>query len=210
MGVNTQESRGAGRQGNLKPSRPGSAEAPARSLKLGRWGWFRCVLVAFALVQCSRGVEVGQKAPNFILKDLKGGTVSLGELRGKVVFLHFWATWCPPCLVELPGLVRFANSLDRKEVVLLAVCVDNERPAKIEDFLRSWGEKVPVYLDPGGSLARRFGTFRFPETYILDHEGGVCRKVIGAGDWKMSKWAHILHTCAGRPDTDKRRRDGDS
>ena len=200
----TEKRREADGQGEPKPSRWERTEAPVRSLRLGRWGWFGCVLVAFALVQCSRGVDVGQEVPDFSLKDLKGGAVSLGDLRGKVVFLHFWATWCPPCLVELPGLVRFVNTLDNREIVLLAVCVDNERPAKIRDFLRSWGEEVPVYLDPGGSLAKRLGTFRFPETYILDHEGRVCRKVIGAGEWKISKWAHILHACARGPITDKR------
>jgi peroxiredoxin len=155
-------------------------------------------------------VQVGQKAPEFVLEALKGGSVSLGELRGKVVFLHFWATWCPPCLVELPGLQRFVQGLEKGQYALLAVCVDNEQPARIRDFLKSWGAEIPVYLDPGGSLARRFGTIRFPETYILDREGGVCRKVIGADDWKASKWAHILHACAEGADMDKREMDADS
>jgi thiol-disulfide isomerase/thioredoxin len=137
------------------------------------------------------------------LEDLKGGSVSLGELRGKVVFLHFWATWCPPCLIELPGLLRFVEGLDKERYALLAVCVDNERPARIGEFVQSWGTDLPVYLDPGGSLARRYGTIRFPETYVLDPEGGVCNKVIGAGEWRMSKWARILHTCAGQAVTDK-------
>jgi len=193
-----------------KPSLLSRAEVlqrPGRIERRWRLGW---VLVAFLLFQCSRPVQVGQKAPDFVLKDLQGGSVSLGELRGKVVFLHFWATWCPPCLVELPGLQRFVEGLDKGQYALLAVCVDNERPARIGDFLKSWGTAIPVYLDPGGSLARRFGTVRFPETYILDHEGVVCRKVIGAGDWKMSKWAHILHTCAAGADTDKRELDAAS
>jgi peroxiredoxin len=179
----------------------------ARMENRRRLGW---ALLAFLLLQCTRPVQVGQRAPDFVLEDLKGGSVSLGELRGKVIFLHFWATWCPPCLVELPGLQRFVEGLDKGQYALLAVCVDNERPARIRDFLKSWGAEIPVYLDPGGSLARRFGTIRFPETYILDHEGGVCRKVIGAGDWEMSKWAHILHTCAEGADTDKTGRDADS
>lgn len=186
-----------------KPSllgRAGVSQWPGRIEKRRRLGW---VLMAVLLLQCSRPVQVGQQAPDFVLEDLKGGSVSLGELRGKVVFLHFWATWCPPCLVELPGLQRFVEGLDRGQVALLAVCVDNERAARIGDFLKSWGAEIPVYLDPGGSLARRFGTIRFPETYILDHEGWVCGKVIGAGDWEMSKWAHILHTCAGRAVADR-------
>jgi hypothetical protein len=92
----------------------------------------------------------------------------------------------------------FVEGLDEAKYTLLAVCVDNERPERIKEFMQGWGAKIPVYLDPGGSLARKYGTFRFPETYILDHEGIVCGKVIGVGDWEMQKWAHILHACAGR------------
>ena len=139
------------------------------------------ILAALLLLQCTRPVQVGQKAPDFVLEDLKGGSLSLGDLRGKVVFLHFWATWCPPCLVELPALLRFVEGLDKGTYALLAVCVDNERPARISDFVQSWGTEIPVYLDPGGVLARRYGTIRFPETYVLDREGGVCSKVIGPG-----------------------------
>lgn len=178
---------------------------PRRGVRrFAKKGGLACLVAAVVLLQCSRPVQVGQQVPDFTLESLKGGSVSLEDLRGKVVFLHFWATWCPPCLVELPGLLRFFKGLDKKDYALLAVCVDNERPGKIRDFLRSWGMEIPVYLDPGGTLARRLGTFRFPETYVLDPEGRVCRKVIGAGDWKMSKWARILHTCAGGNEPGKR------
>jgi peroxiredoxin len=175
--------------------------------KRGRLGW---IPLACLLLQCTRPVQVGQPAPDFSLERLSGGSVSLGELRGKVVFLHFWASWCPPCLVELPGLTRFVEQLEKGEYALLAVCVDNERPSKIRDFLQAWGEDMPVYLDPGGSLARKYGTTRFPETYILGPEGVVCRKVVGAGDWRMSDWAHILHNCAGRADKEITGSDADS
>ena len=198
--VDRSERSEAGRKGTWKPSLLRRAEVQRRLGRIERRGRLGWVLVALLLLQCTRPVQVGQKAPDFVLEDLKGGSVSLGELRGKVVFLHFWATWCPPCLIELPALMRFVEGLDKGKYALLAVCVDNERPERIGDFLKSWGTEIPVYLDPGGSLARRFGTFRFPETYVLDHEGRVCRKVIGAGDWKMSKWAHILQECAGTAD----------
>jgi len=110
----------------------------------------------------------------------------------------------------LPGLTRFVEQLEEGEYVLLAVCVDNERPSKISDFLQAWGEDMPVYLDPGGLLARRYGTIRFPETYILGPDGVVCRKVIGAGNWNMSEWAHILHRCAGKNDNENKGSHADS
>ena len=162
------------------------------------------------MAQCTRPVQVGQKAPDFVLESLTGDSLSLRDLRGKVVFLHFWATWCPPCLVELPGLTRFVETLDTGTYALLAVCVDNENPARISEFLGGWGTDVPVFLDPGGELARKYGTLRYPETYVLDREGVVCRKVIGAGDWQMSKWAQILHICAGNMEKERKGPDGDA
>ena len=201
----------AGKRGEPKPS-PGGSSGISKGLRCfgrrGRLGW---ILVTCFLLHCTRPVQVGQKAPDFVLEGLGGGSVSLGgDLRGKVVFLHFWATWCPPCLIELPGLTRFVKELNQEKYALLAVCVDSESPSKIREFLQGWGAEIPVYLDPGGSLARKYGTLRFPETYILDHSGVVCKKVIGAGDWKASKWAHILHTCAAGVRREKTESDADS
>jgi peroxiredoxin len=196
--------------GRGRPSHTGYIRAVRCRAAFGGIGSLGWMLAALFLLQCTRPVQVGERGPDFVLKDLDGGSVSLGELRGKVVFLHFWATWCPPCLVELPGLVRFVRGLDRNRYVLLAVCVDNERPAKVRKFVESWGTAIPVYLDPGGSLARRYGTVRFPETYVLDVDGRVCNKVIGPGDWNTPKWARILHTCARQTDKDKRETEPDA
>jgi hypothetical protein len=106
--------------------------------------------------------------------------------------------------------MRFVQGLEKGQYALLAVCVDNERPERIEEFMRGWGAEIPAYLDPGGFLARKYGTFRFPETYILDQAGVVCGKVIGPGDWEMSKWAHILHACAGKTKKGKTESDTES
>jgi len=143
-------------------------------------------------VSCSSPVQVGQEAPAFALDDLQGKPITLSELRGKVVLLHFWATWCPPCLVELPQLFKFSKGLDQNHFKLLAISVDDTSPEKIRKFLGSWGYDVPVYHDPGGKLAGRYGTYRYPETYILDHQGVVQKKIIGAADWNDSTWAQFL------------------
>ena len=200
----------AGRGEDQSPSLKGCLKARRGASRFSGRGGLGWILVACVMLQCTRPVQVGQKAPDFVVEGVSGGSVSLGELRGKVVFLHFWATWCPPCLVELPGLMRFVQGLEKGQYALLAVCVDNERPERIEEFMRGWGAEIPAYLDPGGFLARKYGTFRFPEPYILDQEGVVCGKVIGVGDWKMSKWAHILHICAGKTKTGKTESDTES
>lgn len=160
---------------------------------LGRgWRLFGCLFLAVFLLHCINPVRVGQKAPEFSLSSLNGGAVNLHDLQGKVVVLHFWATWCPPCLEELPQLIRFHKGLTKNNVALLPVCVDSMDPEIIRKFLAAWGFDMPVYLDPGGSLAHRYGTYRYPETYILDPKGVVKRKIVGPGDWDSPAWARFL------------------
>jgi thiol-disulfide isomerase/thioredoxin len=130
------------------------------------------------------------------LEGLNGGSVSLEDLKGKVVVLHFWATWCPPCLEELPRLLSFSRKQDPSKYVLLPVSVDKAGRGSIKKFLESWGLEPDGYLDPGGKLARKYGTIRFPETYILDPQGILRKKVIGAGDWDVSFWERFLQQIA--------------
>jgi len=141
---------------------------------------------------CSSPVKVGQLGPAFTLNNIQGKSIASSELTGKVVLLHFWATWCPPCLVELPQLFKFVQNLDPKKVALLAVCVDKADPQKIKGFIGSWGYDVPAYLDPGGKLANKYGTYRYPETYILDQQGVVRKKIVGPADWTDRIWAQFL------------------
>ena len=159
----------------------------------GKWKKIRWILLICFLSQCSNPVQIGQKAPGFTLQDLTGRSVSLQDLSGKVVLLHFWATWCPPCLTELPALIRFSKGLNPDKFALLAVCVDDTGPEAVGAFLESWGFEIPALLDKGGRLARKYGTYRYPETYILDREGFLQKKIVGAGDWNSPKWVQFLH-----------------
>ena len=158
----------------------------------GKWKTIGWILFLCFFSQCSRPVQIGEKAPDFTLHDLAGRSVSLEELSGKVVILHFWATWCPPCLTELPALLRYYEKLNPDKFVLLAICVDNSGPESVGAFLKSWGLEMSAYLDKGGRLARRYGTFRYPETYIVDPEGLVQKKIIGAGDWNSQNGVQFL------------------
>jgi peroxiredoxin len=143
---------------------------------------------------------VGDRAPEFAVLRLSGESVSLRDFQGKNVFVHFWATWCPPCLVELPALGRFSARLEQDRFAVLAVCVDRAEPWKIKQFLEAGGYDLPVYLDPGGRIAASFGTLKFPETYVIGSEGKVLRKIIGPGDWDDPSWERILQSLAPRAD----------
>ena len=161
-------------------------------VSLRTWRKLLVPLLAGLFIQCTSPVQVGQPAPEFSLAGLDGHRAVLNDLGGKVVVLHFWATWCPPCLEELPELAGFHKRLKNNGVVLLPVCVDSTGPENIRRFLDSWGFDLPVYLDPGARLAHKYGTFRYPETYVLDAQGVVRRKIVGPGDWSSPSWAQFL------------------
>jgi peroxiredoxin len=129
-------------------------------------------------------VTNGDRAPEFRLPALDGRQVSLADLRGKVVMVHFWATWCPPCVEELPTLAKLNQDLTGTDFEMLTVSVDEGGSAAVTAFLQKYRLNVPVLLDPGRSIANLYGTYKFPETYIVDREGIVRYKVIGPRDWR--------------------------
>lgn len=128
-------------------------------------------------------VASGDRAPEFRLQAMDGRLVSLSDFQGKVVMLHFWATWCPPCVEELPTLDKLSRAVVDKDFQLLAVSVDEGGAAAVTAFLERKGLNIPALLDPEREVAGRYGTFKFPETYIIDRQGMVRAKVIGPRDW---------------------------
>jgi len=126
----------------------------------------------------------GDRAPEFRLQTLNGQHLRLSDFRGKVVMVHFWATWCPPCVEELPTLSKLYQNLAGKDFEMLAVSVDEGGAEAVTPFMHRNGLNVPVLLDPDRSISAQYGTFKFPETYILDREGIVRYKVIGPRDWR--------------------------
>ncbi len=145
-------------------------------------------VVAAGLVLLTSGrqpklVRVGDASPDFRLQGLDGRSVSLSELRGKVVMVHFWATWCPPCVEEIPSIDRLSRSLPGDDFEVLAVSVDEGAGDAVRSFLQRNGLSLPVLLNPDRSVAGRYGTFKFPETYLVDRSGIVRYKVIGAANW---------------------------
>ena len=135
----------------------------------------------------------GDRAPEFRLMSVDGTQVDLAGMKGKVVMVHFWATWCPPCVEELPTLAVLNNAMTGKDFVLLAVSVDEGGAGVVTAFLQKNGLNLPVLLDPGHETASLYGTFKFPETYIIDRGGIVRQKVIGAMDWRDSQALQMLN-----------------
>lgn len=134
----------------------------------------------------SRGPRIigqGDRAPEFTLTTLDGKRASLSDFRNKVVMVHFWATWCPPCVEEMPTIEKLYRDFPDKDLEILAVSVDEGGPEAVRSFLKTNKLALPVLLDPGAAVSKSYGTYKFPETYILDRSGIVRYKVIGPADW---------------------------
>jgi peroxiredoxin len=131
---------------------------------------------------CNRGAhpaQTGKLAPDFTLSD-ENTTVHLADYRGKVVLVNFWATWCGPCVEELPSLLELHH--DQPSLAILAVSID-EDPGAYARFLARRHVDLITVRDPSESAAKLFHTEMWPETYVLDRRGVIRRKFVGAQDW---------------------------
>jgi len=142
------------------------------------------VLVALLLAGgCDRGSRpalIGRPAPDFSVQDSERN-VALRQLRGKVVVLNFWATWCPPCVEEMPSLTAMQQRL-ADHVVVLAVSTDTDEAA-YRRFLREHNINLLTVRDAQQSSNQLYGTVKFPESYVIDPRGIVRRKFVGPVDW---------------------------
>ena len=128
------------------------------------------------------GVEVGDDAPDFSLMSDRGQTIQLQDFRGKLLVLNFWATWCPPCLEELPSLSLFHERLAGRGVVVLGVSAD-ENADVYREFLKKAGIQFLTARDAQRKVSHAYGTFKYPETYFIDKQGKVVQKIVGPRDW---------------------------
>jgi cytochrome c biogenesis protein CcmG, thiol:disulfide interchange protein DsbE len=126
-------------------------------------------------------VLAGGATPDFQLPDTTGHTVSLSAQRGHPVLLNFWATWCPPCVEEMPSLVQLQQKMQGK-VTVIAVSMDVDDDA-YHHFIKAKNVNLLTVRDGDGKSSTLFGTFKFPETYVIDSKGVIRRKFIGAVNW---------------------------
>jgi len=142
-----------------------------------------CVLL-LALSACYSGARpprIGSVAPNFTVQDSQN-KVTLSQLRGQVVVLNFWATSCPPCVEEMPSLVEMQRRMKDRGVTVLAVSIDVDENA-YRRFLKDHNVNLLTVRDPDQKSNTLYGTSMFPETYVIDRNGVMRRKFIGAVDW---------------------------
>ena len=130
----------------------------------------------------ARAVALGDMAPEFTLRNDEGQPVSLADFRDKIVVLNFWASWCGPCVDEMPSLKRFTDHYAGRDVVVIAVSHDQD-PEAYKQFLSKYQINFLTLRNAPPKVAETYGTYVLPETYIINREGRVARKIIGPIDW---------------------------
>ncbi|HYU09660.1 MAG TPA: TlpA disulfide reductase family protein [Gemmatimonadales bacterium] len=129
-------------------------------------------------------LEVGSAAPDFDAVQLPTGRpASIEDYRGKVVLLNIWATWCAPCKVEMPSMEHLHRKLAGTDFRLVAVSVDEEDSTVVNKFVKDLGLTFEILHDRDGSIRRIYQTTGVPESFVIDRDGVIVKKVIGAADW---------------------------
>ena len=158
------------------------------------------VLISASCYHGSKPSEIGKTGPDFTIQD-SDHSVSLSQYRGKIVVLNFWATWCAPCLEEMPSLVELQRRMREqgKDVVVLAVSVDDDAD-DYHKFLKDHSIDLLTVREAGertdkgvfAPVSERYGTIKVPETYIIDRNGMILRKFIGSVDWGQQEIVEYL------------------
>jgi peroxiredoxin len=147
------------------------------------------VLAAFAVLAASaiyrhmpQGQRIGQPAPAFELPTMTGEALALEQLRGRLLVVNFWATWCAPCVAEMPSLQRLHQALGGEGLTVAGISVDAKAPA-LERFVREHRLSFPILHDATGTTAAAYGVDGYPETFVIDPDGRILEHYAGPALW---------------------------
>jgi peroxiredoxin len=172
--------------------------ATGLALGLGLMGWLLRGQLAT--------LDTGSRVPDYAAPTLQGDTVALRDLAGQVVVLNVWATWCTPCIREMPSLQRLQDRFGERGLRVVAVSVDAARAGAgdagpfgndIEAFVRRLGLDFTILHDPTGTADRVFGVQALPTTLVIDREGRVVEKVTGAREWDEGEALQLIERLVG-------------
>ena len=131
-------------------------------------------------------VKAGDSAPDFSIRAENGKTVTAREFGGKLLLLNFWATWCQPCVQEIPSLDALQKELGPKGLVVLGVSVDKDQKAYTE-FIKRFSISFLTARDPEQVINGKYGTLQYPESYLIDRSGKVVEKIVGQENWSAEQ-----------------------
>jgi len=136
--------------------------------------------------------EKMEHAPSFKLKDLDGEEVTLEDHRGKIVFLHFWATWCMPCREEMASIEKLYTEFKDRDFIILAVGV-KEGSKKVRSFQKEFKLKFPILLDSDGRVSSSYGVRLLPTVYLINREGYFIGMALGYRDWASKRAFELVN-----------------
>jgi cytochrome c biogenesis protein CcmG, thiol:disulfide interchange protein DsbE len=136
-------------------------------------------------------LKIGDPAPDFSLVDRQGKTWTLSELKGQVVFINFWATWCPPCLKELPSMEKLYTALPKDKFKMVAIL--NKDKVTLADFVANQkGITIPILDDSKNIAGSSYFLTGLPETFIIDKQGTLVEKFIGPAQWDAPQYFQMV------------------
>jgi peroxiredoxin len=156
------------------------------------------LFIIITLTGCSRreapqpAIE-GGVAPDFTVQDLLGKETRLSDLKGKVLLVNFWATWCPPCREEVPSMAALKLIMGGKPFQMLAISIDQGGKEAVEAFFKQANTSLPAYLDNNGAIGKMYGITGVPETFVIDRKGVIIKKIIGPLDWSAPEVVKFLN-----------------
>ena len=161
------------------------------------------VAVAFGYVHLAENkgyaLKAGSEAPGLRLPALSGAEEDLASRRGRVVVLNFWATWCPPCVAEMPSLERLHRALSPEGLAVVTVSTDEDE-AELRRFVAERAITLPVLWDPGGRVAAgEYRTTGYPETFVIDRGGRLLKHVVGPAEWDSPEQIAYFRGLLARP-----------
>jgi len=165
------------------------------------------LLVLFALNQKElfqksfelKSIDVGRPASDFKFPGLDGKIVNLSDYRGKVVLVNIWATWCRPCVDEMPSMQKLYEEFKDDDFEILAVSIDKPGAEVVTPFMQKYRLTFPVLLDPQGAIKESYGAIGIPESFIIDRQGLLVKKVIGAADWASPEVFRYVRNLLQKP-----------
>lgn len=139
------------------------------------------------------------QAEEFVLQTLDRGELRLSEFEGKVVLMNFWATWCPPCIEEMPSMQRLYESLPREQFEILAINMQEDRET-VQRFISEHNFEYPILLDYEGAVARRYAVRGLPTSYVIAPDGSMPAALIGFAHWDEPGYVEFFHDLTSAPD----------
>ena len=128
-------------------------------------------------------IASGTPAPDFTFPGLDGEKVSLSDYRGKVVLVNIWATWCPPCVEEMPSMEKLYRKFKGQNFEILAVSIDEPGLEAVAPFMKKSNLTFPALIDSEGTIKAVYGVTGIPESFIVDKQGILIKKIVGPVDW---------------------------